>query len=178
MSAEAMSFETRQSPWWLVLISGILSVIIGILLLTTPARTVYTLVLALGFYWIFSGIFTLVAMFMDHTGWGWKLFSGLLSIIAGVVILRYPLMSAVTVPSIMVLLLGIQGIIVGILGLIMAFKGGGWGAGILAALSLIFGAILMANFANPAMVITLVWVTAFFALAGGIVQIIQAFRSK
>lgn len=178
MTTEAMAIETKQSPWWLILMGGILNIIIGILLLTVPVKTVFLLVLALGFYWIVSGIFTLIAMFMDHSAWGWKLFMGALSIIAGIVILRYPLISAVTVPSILILILGIQGVIVGIISLIMAFKGGGWGAGILGALSIIFGVILMANFTAPGMVITLVWVAAIFAIVGGIFQLFQAFRQK
>jgi uncharacterized membrane protein HdeD (DUF308 family) len=160
MTTEAMSIETKQSPWWLILMGGILNIIIGILLLTAPVKTAYLLVVALGIYWIVSGIFTLIAMFMDHSAWGWKLFMGALSIIAGVVILRYPLISTLTIPSILILILGIQGVIVGIVSLIMAFKGGGWGAGILGALSIIFGLILMANF-STGMVITFVWVAAY-----------------
>jgi uncharacterized membrane protein HdeD (DUF308 family) len=173
-----MAFETKQTPWWVILMGGILNIIIGILLLTAPAKTVFLLVVALGIYWIISGIFTLVGMFIDHTAWGWKLFMGALSIIAGVIILRYPLVSALTIPSILILLLGIQGVIVGIVSLIMAFKGGGWGAGILGALSIIFGVILMANYTAPGMVVTLIWVTAIFAIVGGIFQLFQAFRQK
>ena len=178
MSAEAMTFETKQTPWWVILMGGILNIVVGILLLTAPVKTTFVLVLALGFYWIVSGIFNLVGMFIDHTAWGWKLFTGVLSILAGLVILRYPLVSALTIPSIIILVLGIQGFIVGIIGLIMAFQGGGWGAGILGALSIIFGVILMANFAAPGMAVTLIWVAAVFALVGGIFQIFQAFRQR
>jgi uncharacterized membrane protein HdeD (DUF308 family) len=179
MTAEnATTFETKQMPWWLLLMGGILNVIVGILLLTSPIKTGYTLVLALGFYWIFTGIFTLVGMFIDHSGWGWKLFMGLISIMAGILILRYPIMSALTVPSIIILILGIQGIIVGIIGLVMAFKGGGWGAGILGALSIVFGAIIMANYTAPGMVLTFIWVVGVFALVGGFIQIFHAFSSR
>jgi uncharacterized membrane protein HdeD (DUF308 family) len=177
-TSEAMALETRRAPWWWGLIAGIFNIIIGILLFTIPVKTVFTLVLALGIYWIVSGIFTLVGMFIDHKGWGWKLIMGAISIIAGIVILRYPLMSALTIPSILILLLGIQGIIVGIIGLIMAFKGGGWGAGILGALGIIFGIILVANYANPAFVVTLVWIVAIMAVVGGIVQIVMAFMQR
>jgi uncharacterized membrane protein HdeD (DUF308 family) len=103
---------------------------------------------------------------------------GIISIIAGVVILRYPLISALTIPTILILILGIQGVIVGIVSLIMAFRGGGWGAGILGAISIVFGVILMANFTAPGMVIALIWVAAIFALVGGIFQLFQAFRQR
>ena len=178
MTASATDFQTKQHPWWLVLMGGILSIIIGVLLLTLPVKTVFALTLALGIYWIIQGIFTLVGMFIDHTAWGWKLFIGILSILAGIVILRYPISSAVAIPAIFILILGIQGLIYGIVMLIMAFRGGGWGAGILGALSIIFGLILMANWASLAAVVTLVWVAAFFALFAGIVQLFQAFRQR
>jgi len=179
MTAEnATTFETKQMPWWLVLMGGILNVAIGLLLLTSPVKSTYTLVLVLGFYWIFSGFFTLVGMFVDHSGWGWKLLSGAISIIAGTLIIRYPIMSTLAVPAIIILILGIQGILVGIIGLVMAFKGGGWGAGILGVLSIVFGVIICANYSSPAMVLTFVWIVAVFALVGGFVQIFQAFSNR
>jgi uncharacterized membrane protein HdeD (DUF308 family) len=178
MTASATDFETKQHPWWLVLMGGILSVVIGVLLLTVPAKTVIALTLALGIYWIIQGIFTLVGMFMDHSAWGWKLFIGIISILAGFAILSYPLYSALALPKLLILILGIQGLIYGTVMLIMAFKGGGWGAGILGALSIIFGLILMANWQELMAVVTLVWVAAFFALFAGLVQIFQAFRQR
>jgi len=178
MTESALTFETKQNPWWLLLMGGILNLIIGFLLLTAPAKTVYLLVVALGIYWIVTGIFVLVGMFVDHTAWGWKLFVGLISILAGVYILRFPLISAVTIPGIIILIMGIQGLIGGIVMLVMAFKGGGWGAGILGVLGIVFGLVLIMNFASPGMIIALVWVTAIFALVGGIAQIVQAFRQR
>lgn len=86
--------------------------------------------------------------------------------------------SAVAIPAILILLLGIQGAVMGIVSLVMAFKGGGWGAGILGALSIIFGIILIANYANPAAILTFIWIVAIFAIAGGIAEIVQAFRQK
>ena len=117
-------------------------------------------------------------MFVDHTAWGWKLFMGVLGILAGIVVLRHPIASAVTIPSILVLLLGIQGLVVGIVSLILALKGGGWGMGLLGGISIVFGIILVLNFANLGTVIAFVWVVAVFALVGGIVQIVQAIRQR
>ena len=178
MSSEATTFETEQMPWWLILIGGILTIIIGIFLLTSPVKTTIALVWALGLYWVISGIFTLIGMFLDHTAWGWKLFIGILSIIAGIWVVRHPIISAAAIPTLLVLLLGIQGIITGVVSLIMAFRGGGWGAGILGVLSIIFGIFLVLNWTSPGMALTLVWVVGIFAVVGGIVQVIQAFRQR
>jgi uncharacterized membrane protein HdeD (DUF308 family) len=180
MTATAM--ETKQRPWWLQLITGILAVIVGALLLFTgpidAARVWVILIQVLGIWWLISGIFDIVYMFIDHTAWGWKLFIGIVSILAGTYILRYPLASAIALPKIMVLVLGIWGLIYGVILLIMAFRGGGWGAGILGALGIIFGIILIANWANLGSGLAMIWVTAIFALIGGILLIIQAFRQR
>ena len=47
---DAATLETRQAPWWLLLLGGILTVIVGILLLTNPVQTTVALVWALGLY--------------------------------------------------------------------------------------------------------------------------------
>jgi len=65
----------------------------------------------LGIWWLISGIFDLVYMFIDHTAWGWKLFIGIVSILAGIYILQYPLASAIAIPKILALVLGIWGLI-------------------------------------------------------------------
>ena len=175
---DALTFETKQYPWWLLLMGGIFNIIIGILLLTNPAKTTLAMAWVLGLFWLIQGIFVLVGMFLDHTAWGWKLFMGILGILAGIAVMRHPVASAVTIPMILVLMLGIQGLIVGAISLVMAFKGGGWGAGILGGLSIFFGLILVLNFANLGTVAVFIWVVAILALAGGIVQIIQAFRQR
>jgi uncharacterized membrane protein HdeD (DUF308 family) len=178
MTADAVTFETKQYPWWLILMGGILNLIVGILLLVNPAKTAIAFAWVLGLYWFVQGILILVAMFLDHSAWGWKLFMGIIGILAGIFVMRHPIASAVTIPAFLVLLLGIQGVVVGIISLVMAFKGGGWGAGILGALSIVFGIILIANYASLATVLTFIWIVAIFAIAGGIVQIFQAFRQK
>lgn len=177
-TTNAMTFETRRAPWWLGVIGGALNILLGLLLLTVPVKTVLVLVLALGYYWVFSGISILVHMFIDRQAWGWKLFSGALSILAGIYILRYPLISAVTIPAIVILFLGIQGLIVGALSLVMAFKGGGWASGIMGVLSLVFGGILVANYASLSSIASLVWIVAIVSLAGGVMQVIQAITQR
>ena len=83
MSAETWEldtgFQTKQPPWWLVLLGGIASIILGILLLTTPAKTVYALAIVLAIWWIIQGVLTIIGMFMDHSAWFWKLIVGLLA---------------------------------------------------------------------------------------------------
>lgn len=180
MSATAM--ETEARPWWLLLIQGIAILIIGSVLLWSPAKTrVDTwvlLVTLLGIYWLIGGILDLVHMFQDHRGWGWKLFMGVISILAGSYILMYPIAAALVLPQVFVLVLGIWGVIQGAVALLLAFRGGGWGMGILGAVALLFGLILIGDYSMPGMGLTFIWVAAIWAVIGGIIMIVQAFRQR
>ena len=174
--------ETRQRPWWLSLIVGIFSVIVGAILLFAPMMTKVNtwmfLVVVLGIYWLILGIMDIVSIFVDHTMWGWKLFIGIVSIIAGGWILIYPAAAAIALPQIFVLVLGIWAFVYGLVLLFMAFQGGGWGAGVLGVLGIILGIDLMANYAAPGMGLSLLWAAAIFALVGGVVMIIHAFQRR
>jgi len=178
MTTAAWELETQNHPWWLDLMAGIFNLIVGILLLTNPGKTAVALTWVLGFYWFAQGIVVLVGMFLDPSGWGWKLFSGMLGTIAGIIVMRQPIASAVAIPSIFILLLGIQGLIVGGIALITTFHGGGWATGILAVLSILFGIVLILNYANFGTVLTFVWIAAFLSTVGGIIQIILAFGQR
>jgi uncharacterized membrane protein HdeD (DUF308 family) len=176
MTAAAFPTKERLTPWWVVLLEGIFAVFIGIMLLRTPLKTTLVLVQALGIYWFITGILSIVLIFVDRTGWGWKLISGILGIIAGLLVIQNPIGATVVVPVTFVLILGIVGILSGIINLIEAFQGKGWGAGILGVLSIIFGIFLVLR---PAMgALSLPFVVGIFAIVGGILAIIMAFRLK
>jgi uncharacterized membrane protein HdeD (DUF308 family) len=176
MTTGTVSAEGQMIPWWVVLLQGIAAVIIGILLLTAPGSTVAFLVLVLGFYWLISGIFAIVGIFVDSSQWGWKLFMGILGIIAGIVVIQHPIWSTILVPTTLAIMVGIFGIIMGVIGLIQAFQGAGWGAGILGVLSIIFGILLLANPLISA--VALVIVLGIFGIVGGVLAIIAAFRMR
>ncbi len=166
----------EAAPWWMVLIQGIAAIIIGILLLTNTAGTVLVLVQFMGIYWLISGLFSIVSMFIDSTAWGLKLLSGILGIGAGFVVLQHPLWSPLIVGSVLIIILGVEGLIIGVVNIIQAFRGGGLGIGVMGVLSIIFGIILLSN----------VWVATFslplvlgiFGIVLGIVAVVAAFRLR
>jgi len=163
-------------PWWAVLIQGIFSIIIGILLLTNPGATTLVIVQFIGIYWLVTGIFSLVGIFVDKSMWGWKLFAGVIGILAGLSIMQHPLWSTFMLPTVLVIFLGVDGLIIGVVGLIAAFKGGGWAAGILGGLSLLFGLFLLGS---PFIAgLALPWVYGVLGLAGGISAIFAAVRQR
>lgn len=176
MTAEAMERGRADFPWWLVLIEGIALVILGILLVIKPGMASLIFVQFLGIYWLIAGIFRIISIFLDRSMWGWKLFAGILGILAGIFVLQYPVWSPVVILSTMVIILGIQGIIYGGIGLFQAFKGAGWGAGILGAVSIAFGIYLLANIG--AATLALPWVMGILAIVGGVAAVVMAFRLK
>jgi uncharacterized membrane protein HdeD (DUF308 family) len=169
-------------PWWVTLILGIAAVFVGALLVfgttATKVDTYLTLVGILGLWWLISGIMDIVSIFMDHTMWGWKLFIGIVSIIAGGWILANRLVAAIWLPQVFVLIIGIYALMYGIIMLFMAFKGGGWAAGILGAIELVLGFILIGNYAAPGAGLAFLWGAAICALIGGVFLIIMAFMQR
>lgn len=165
-------------PWWLVLIQGISLLILGILLLTSPGMTMATIVMFVGAYWLVDGIFSLVRIFTKSSDvhWGWLLLRGILGVLAGGYVLANPLMSTLMLPATLALIMGIQGIIMGVAGLIEAFKGGGWGAGLLGAINIYLGFVLVSNPVIAAFILP--WVLGIFGVIFGIITIIASFRLR
>jgi uncharacterized membrane protein HdeD (DUF308 family) len=176
MTAATTQNQAPTIPWWVVLIEGIAAIILGILLLINPGSTTVLIIQFLGIYWFIDGIMSIVRIFIDKTAWGWKLFSGIIGILAGIAIIQYPLWATLLVPTVMVWLFGFFGIIIGVIGLIQAFQGAGWGAGILGVLSILFGIVLLANPVIGAL--TLPFIFGFLGIVGGIAALVMAFRLK
>ena len=171
-----------QRPWWLTLISGILAIVVGALLLwgnvVTQVKTYFLLVEVLGIWWLVDGIFDIVHMFTDHRQWGYKLFMGIISIIAGGYVLLHPIIAGVALPSLLVLVLGIWGVIKGCIMFFMAFKGGGGAYAIVGIFAIFFGIILIAAYTVPGVGVVAVWVAALFGLLGGFFLIYRAFQQR
>ena len=169
-----------NEAWWVPLVMGILAVLFGIMFLTQPAATAAWVALLVGFWWLASGVINLVSLFVDRTMWGWKLFSGILGLFAGLLVIdsvaSKPVAAAVGLGTIYVFVLGIQGVIIGVIDLVKAFKGGGWGIGIIGVLSILFGLLLMSRPVIGAL--ALPWVFGVLGIVFGIAAIVMAFRVR
>jgi len=177
-SNTATAVSETGFPWWVVLVEGIFALIFGILLITAPGSTSLFLVTVLGFYWLIRGIFSIIEIFIPNTGihWGWLLFIGILGIIAGVVVLRNLVYATAVVGTFIIVFLAVDGLIMGIMGLIRAFTGGGWGPGILGILTIIIAIFLFTNLLGA--VLALPIVLGAFLIVGGIVAIFFSFRIR
>ncbi len=169
--------------WWLVLLRGIAAVLLGILLFTNTAAMLSVVIIFLGIYWVLDGIITLMASIIgrnEHSNWGWGIFVGIISILAGLAVLSQPVLTALFTASFIISLVGIMIVISGISSIVTGFRlrktSGEWMMILGGALSLIFGLLLLMNPLFSAMVF--VYIIAAFSIFGGIVLIVISFQVK
>jgi len=160
--------------WWLILLEGIAAFVVGILILAAPGISVLALTQLLGAYWLVSGVFSLVSIFTNRSSWGWKLVTGILGVVSGLIVFQYPLWSAVFVPTVLGIFLGIDGILIGVMRLIMYYRGAGWGVAPFGILTGLLGFVLLLF--PPLPLLTAVYMFAFLAIAGGVAAFFMALR--
>jgi uncharacterized membrane protein HdeD (DUF308 family) len=98
-------------------ILGVLSIIVGFALLRTPFQSVEVFIFVIGIFFLIQGVMTFVGAFARKEGRNWAILSGLLGILAGLIILIYPISSAATlalIGGIWLIFLGVMQIAAGI----------------------------------------------------------------
>jgi uncharacterized membrane protein HdeD (DUF308 family) len=78
--------------WVWLLVSGMIFIILGIAAYVWPVASTVTLTLALGWLFVVGGFVRVVQAIQlrQHIGTGWRVFDALLSLVVGVLLLRYP----------------------------------------------------------------------------------------
>lgn len=183
MTTNNLLDQVASDIWWLALLRGIVAVLLGLLLFTNTAATLEVVFIFLGIYWFMDGVVTLIASFTgrkESEGWGWGVFSGAISILAGLAVLSQPVLTAIFTAKFIVSLVGIMIIISGALSIVTGFRlrktSGEWMMILGGALSLILGLLLFFNPLFSAAVY--VNMLAIFSIIGGIMLITLAFKIK
>jgi uncharacterized membrane protein HdeD (DUF308 family) len=104
----------------LLALLGVLSFIVGLYALRHVLVTVAALALLLGIFWVVNGtieVFTALSH-RAMAGRGWTVLTGLLSVLAGVVVLVYPGISLVT----LAVVLGVWLLVYGVMEIVLAFQ--------------------------------------------------------
>lgn len=121
MSASSVSpDELREATWgwWLALLIGLVSVTAGVIVIAKPSDSLKTLAVILGIFILVDGIAALVgALIGRRESRGLLAVLGVISVVAGVLLIRHPLGGVRAVA----LLLGIWLIAAGVVRLIAAF---------------------------------------------------------
>ena len=171
--------------WWMLALRGVLALLFGVLALLLPGPTVLSLVLLFAAYALLAGIVYLVGAVRNRrhaTGshaldWWLLLMLGVVSVVAGVLAVMRPGVAAL----VLVLIVGVNALITGILDIVLAVRLRGYarpGVWLLLAsgiASIIFGTILIALPSVGAL--ALVWLIGAYAIVAGILYMVMAFRS-
>jgi len=175
-SASPSNWSAQKSnAGWVFLLQGIAAILFGIMVLAAPGATLLLLIGFLGFYWVVTGVLALVRMFADGSvPWIWSLITGIIGILGGVLVLRHPLVAALLVPTVLVIIFGIQGLIMGTMEIINAFRGGGGGSFILGAVNFLIGLLLLSSPLTAALAVPVVF--GILLLVQGVALIIWALR--
>jgi uncharacterized membrane protein HdeD (DUF308 family) len=120
MSTTKLDLDRLQSTvtsslhvhWRMFLIEGIILMILGLAAIVLPPLATIAVEVIIGWLLLASGIVGAIATFkMRHApGFVWSLLSALLGIVAGVVLLRWPLSGAFSLTVILTVFLTIEGI--------------------------------------------------------------------
>jgi len=177
MTATAQAAPAAENlPWWLGVVQGIALLVLGVLCLTAPGATLFVVVQLAGIYWLVTGILGLVSLVADRTMWLWKVFAGIIGILAGIAVIQHPMWATILVPSTLILVVGIFGIVSGILGIVHSWSARSWTGIALGAFGALLGLILVMNPVIGAA--TLPFVVGIFALIGGIMSLVAAISER
>lgn len=166
--------------WWMLSLRGLFALIFGVLALIWPSLALTTLVLLFGAYMLLDGALATWAAFtsrQEYDRWWMVLIEGLAGIIAGVVALIWPGLTAFA----LLFLVAAWAIITGVMEIIAAIQlrkeiEGEWLMGLSGAISILFGALL---FIWPGTgLLSLVWLIALYAILFGSMLIVLAFRVR
>lgn len=172
----SVTADGQLFPWWLFLLWGILTLIIGLSFLLMPGITMELFITFLGAYWLVGGLFVIGGLLVNRTNIALKILLSVVNIFAGILILAYPLYSTLFVFSFLVLFLGFWAIFIGAVHLFHGFTSKDMGNGVLGAISIIFGILLLAH---PYVAVTLLpFVAGGFCIASGLTTVYLSFMAK
>jgi uncharacterized membrane protein HdeD (DUF308 family) len=165
-----------SKKWWGFLAQGIIMIILGFLAVTRPE----TLITFIGLYAIVEGVQKFFSGFGEfpegESRWlVWMI--GLFSLLAGIVVLINPALSA----EVITYVIAAWAIVVGILIIAWAIRlrqeiPDEWVLIVLGVLSIVFGILVFNNVLVG--YLTLTWIFAIYMIIGGILAIILGFRLR
>jgi uncharacterized membrane protein HdeD (DUF308 family) len=101
-----------RTHWVLFLVEGIVLVILGIAAIVLPPIATLAFTIIIGWLFLISGIVGLITTFwMRHApGFWWALLSALIGIVAGIILIAWPISGAVSLTLVLIAFFVIEGI--------------------------------------------------------------------
>ena len=163
--------------WWVLLFIGIVSVIVGVLMLVRPAGSTWVLAVILAIYLVLSGIFSIVRAFSSGLTGGYRallIIGGAIGLLLGLLMFRLGPDEKIELLGIFV---GVWFLFAGVNALFAASSvkdGRGWAifSGIIYLLA---GIVLLVNEYS---IEVFVWVAGIWLIVVGLFEIISSFSVK
>lgn len=182
----AMSYAQRPAAlpeahgnWWALLFRGIAAVLFGLAAIFLPGKTLFVLIVLYGAFALVDGAFAIVAGIRAGNGSRrWLLLAeGVFSVLAGLIVLAWPGISALF----MLYVIAFWAIFNGILRIVEAISlrreiDNEWTMALSGVLSVVLGVILVVL--PGAGLLSLIWLIGVFALGVGATLIVLAFRVR
>jgi uncharacterized membrane protein HdeD (DUF308 family) len=173
--------RTLGRNWWALALRGVAAILFGILAFAWPGITLFVLVLFFGAYMLVDGIFAIVAAVRaagEEDRWWLLLIQGILGVLAGLVAIFWPGLTALA----LLYFIAAWAIVTGIMEIVAAIRlrreiEGEWALALSGALSVLFG-VLLVVLPAPAGLLSLVWLIGAYAVATGVLLLILAFRVR
>jgi len=171
--------------WGWVVISGIVTLLFGLLAFAMPVGAVFAMTMLFGAYALADGVLSIIAAIRakrNHTDTGgvfWQLLlRGVLGVFAGILVVALPGLSVVSLASFAWVMLAIWAITTGVFEIAAAIRlrkeiKGEWLLGLSGVISLVAGAAIpVILLSNPAAgIVTMGWLIGFYALLHGVLEI-------
>ncbi len=163
---------------WAWALRGAAAIIFGLLTFIWPGISLLILVTLFGAYALVDGIFAIVAAFSRHRAEGqrWLLaLAGMVGIVAGVFTFLWPGVTALG----LLYIIAVWALVTGVLEIVAAIRlrreiRGEWALIVGGVLTVLFGLALAISPGAGALAV--LWLIASYAIAFGILMIIQSFR--
>ena len=161
--------------WGAIALRGVLAILFGILAWLWPGMTLAVLIILYAVYALVDGVMGIVVGIRGRN-WGYALL-GLVGVIAGLVAVAWPLLTAL----VLVTIIGVWAIVIGVMEIVTAIRlrneiEGEWLLALTGALWVLFGAYALAF--PGAGALSLVWLIGTWAVVIGVLEVILAFRLR
>ena len=198
MNTDAITDSSADEPtktlcsltenWWIIALRGVLALIFAALAFWMPQSALLAMTLVFGAFSLVNGAFNLVAAvrhIQKKEHWGWLLFSGIVGILTGVVVLVAPWVATMVMASFLWASVGFWAIFTGVLEISAAvrlrqeIKGEIWLA-LSGLLSIILGAIVLWIFFTRPVESFLAagWLLSFYAAVYGVTLLFLSWRLR
>jgi uncharacterized membrane protein HdeD (DUF308 family) len=177
-SRPALPAETGH--WWALALRGAIAILFGLAAFLRPGIALEALILLFGAYALVDGVFSIVGVFGGTRGGTprWLLFlEGVVSILAGLIALIFPGLTAVA----LLYLVAAWAVVTGLAQIATAIRlrqeiRGEWALILGGIISVLFGLILAVL---PAVgILSLIWLVGAYAVAFGVLLLITALQVR